>query len=82
MIGPRLYAFESIPSALRSDEVSKALKTTRKDRSQKGLRDYAILILLSRHGLRAGEVTALRLSDVDWQKDVLRIQHLKNGGPS
>lgn len=82
VIGPRLYAFESIPSALRSDEVSKALETTRKDRSQNGLRDYAILILLSSYGLRAGEVTALRLSDVDWQRDVLRIQHLKNGGTS
>jgi integrase/recombinase XerD len=30
----------------------------------------------------AGDVAALRLSDVDWQRDVLRIQHSKNGGPS
>jgi integrase/recombinase XerD len=82
VIGPKLYAFESIPLALRADEVRKVLETTRKDRSQKGLRDYAILILLSSYGLRAGEVTALRLSDVDWQRDVLRIQHSKNGGPS
>jgi len=82
VIGPKRYAFESIPLALRSDEVRKVLETTRKDRSQKGLRDYAILILLSSYGLRAGEVTALRLSDVDWQRDVLRIQHSKNGGPS
>lgn len=82
VIGPRLYAFESTPSALRPDEVSKVLETTRKDRSQKGLRDYAILILLSSYGLRAGEVTTLRLSDVDWQRDALRIQHSKNGGLS
>jgi integrase/recombinase XerD len=82
VIGPTLYTFESIPLALRSDEVRKVLETTRKDRSQKGLRDYAILILLSSYGLRAGEVTALRLSDVDWQRDVLRIQHSKNGGSS
>jgi site-specific recombinase XerD len=82
VIGPKRYAFESIPLALRSDEVRKVLETTHKDRSQKGLRDYAILTLLSSYGLRAGEVTALRLSDVDWQRDVLRIQHSKNGGPS
>jgi site-specific recombinase XerD len=82
VIGPTLYAFESIPSALRADEVSKVLETTRADRSQKGLRDYAILMLLSSYGLRAGEVTALRLSDVDWQRDVLRIQHSKNGESS
>ena len=82
VIGPTLYAFESIPSALRSEEVNKVLETTRKDRSPKGLRDYAILILLSSYGLRAGEVTTLRLSDVDWQRDVLRIQHSKSGESS
>jgi site-specific recombinase XerD len=31
-----------------------------------GLRDHAILMLLIRLGLRAGEVAALRLNDVDW----------------
>jgi len=47
VIGPTLYAFERIPSALRSNEVSIVLETRRKDRSRKGLRDYAILMLLS-----------------------------------
>ena len=32
-----------------------------------GRRDYAILLLLVRFGLRAGEVAALRLDDVDWR---------------
>jgi integrase/recombinase XerD len=32
-----------------------------------GRRDYAILILLARLGLRSGEVAALRLADVDWR---------------
>ena len=32
-----------------------------------GRRDYAILILLARLGLRAGEVAALRLDDIDWR---------------
>jgi integrase/recombinase XerD len=82
VIGPTVYAFEGIPSALRFDEVSKILETTRKDRSQKGLRDYAVLMLLSSYGLRAGEVTALRLSDVDWRRNMLRIQLSKNGGLS
>jgi site-specific recombinase XerD len=82
VIGPTLYAFESIASALHSDEVSIVLETTRKDRSRKGLRDYAILMLLSSYGLRAGEAAALRLSDVDWQKDVLRIRHSKTGACS
>lgn len=32
-----------------------------------GLRDRAVLMLLSRLGLRAGEVTRLRLDDIDWR---------------
>jgi integrase/recombinase XerD len=38
------------------------------DRSREiGRRDYAILVLLVRLGLRAGEVSALTLDDVDWR---------------
>ncbi len=36
-------------------------------RCTQGLRDYAILLLLARLGLRAGEVVAMRLSDLDWE---------------
>jgi integrase/recombinase XerD len=32
-----------------------------------GRRDYAILVLLARLGLRAAEVAALRLDDIDWR---------------
>jgi integrase/recombinase XerD len=32
-----------------------------------GLRDFAILAVLARLGLRAGEVTALELGDIDWR---------------
>lgn len=38
-----------------------------------GLRDYAILTLLIRLGLRAGEVAALGLDDVDWRSGELVI---------
>ncbi len=39
-----------------------------------GLRDYAILLLLARLGLRAGEVVALRLSDLDWISGEITIR--------
>ena len=48
----------------------------------KGLRDYAILTLLSTYGVRAGEITALRLDDVDWRKEIVRIRHSKTGAIS
>ncbi len=39
-----------------------------------GRRDYAILLLLARLGLRAGEVVALTLEDLDWQAGVLTVR--------
>jgi integrase/recombinase XerD len=78
-IGPRCYAFESIPSSLQLEEVRAVGETTRKDRSREGRRDYAILSLLSTYGLRAGEITTLRLEDVDWRSEVLRVRHSKTG---
>jgi site-specific recombinase XerD len=82
VLTPSLYAFESIPSALRAQEVRKVLATTRKDCTPKGIRDYAILMLLSTYGVRAGEVVALSLDDIDWRKEVIRIRHSKTGSTS
>lgn len=82
VIGPTLYAFESIPSALRAEDVKRVLETTRQDRSPIGRRDYAILMLLATYGLRAGEVTALRLKDIDWRHETMHIRHSKTGAHS
>ena len=49
------------------------------DRSRPvGQRDFAILTLLVRLGLRAGEVAALRLDDIDWRAGTVVI-HGKGG---
>jgi integrase/recombinase XerD len=79
IIAPMLYAYESIPSTLSSDQIETVLKSVQKDRSPMGLRDYAILRLLSTYGLRAGEITHLRLDDIDWRAETLRIRHSKTG---
>jgi site-specific recombinase XerD len=82
VIAPMLYAFESIPSALRSGDVEKILAATRQDCTRKGIRDYAMLMLISKYGVRSGEIATLRLDDVDWRKEVLRIRHSKTGAIS
>jgi integrase/recombinase XerD len=82
MIGPRVYTDEGIPSALRAEDVLRVLAVTRADHSALGRRDYAIVLLLARYGLRAGEVTALRLEDLDWRHERLRIHHAKTGAHS
>jgi len=39
-----------------------------------GQRDFAILLLLSRLGLRAGEVAQLQLDDLDWRRGLLLVR--------
>ena len=79
---PTLYALESIPSALRPEDIRAVVETTRNDHSPKGLRDYAILMLLSTYGLRAGEITQLQLDDIDWRGDRFCVHHTKTGAQS
>jgi integrase len=62
--------------------VTKVLAAAQQDRTPKGIRDYAILMLLSAYGLRAGEITALRLKDVDWRRDIIHIRHKKTSATS
>lgn len=38
-----------------------------------GIRDRAILLLLARLGLRAGDIMRLRIDDIDWQQGSLRV---------
>jgi integrase/recombinase XerD len=82
VVSPRIYTFESIPSAFRAEDVKKVLAAAQEDRTPKGIRDCAILMLLSTYGLRAGEITGLRLEDVDWRRDIIHIRHKKTGAIS
>jgi integrase/recombinase XerD len=43
-----------------------------------GRRDYAILLLLARLGLRAGEVTAIQVADIDWRAGELLVRGKAN----
>src|SRR3954468_17777174 len=43
-------------------------------RTRVGRRDHAIIILLARLGLRAGEVAALQLADIDWRSGELLVR--------
>jgi site-specific recombinase XerD len=79
---PMLYAYESIPSVLSPQQIDAVVRTCHGDRSPKGLRDHAIVLLLTTYGLRAGEIARLRLDDVDWRADRLRIRHSKTGSQS
>ena len=54
------------PPALTEAELSRLLRSCDRRRGQ-GRRDYALLMAMSRLGLRAGEIAALSLDDLDWR---------------
>jgi site-specific recombinase XerD len=63
----------TLPRGLDPGMVSKLLASCDR-RTLAGRRDYAILLLLARLGLRAGEVAGLRLDDVDWRRGEVLIR--------
>jgi len=75
--GPSRYDFEDIPRAFTENQVKTVLATTRRDRSITGLRDYAMLLMLATYGMRAGELIRLRLDDIDWRVERLRVRQSK-----
>ena len=76
--GPRTYRLSEIPRAITAADVGRTLAAVER-RSIVGRRDYAILMLLVVYGLRAREVAALTLDDVDWRASVLHVRGRKAG---
>jgi site-specific recombinase XerD len=62
-----------LPRFLEAKQVERVLRSCDR-RTRIGKRDYAILLLLARLGLRAGEVAGLTLDDIDWRTGQLLIR--------
>jgi len=67
----------NIPKALPQDQIELLLAGF-SSRTSTERRDYAILLLLARLGLRAGEIASLKLEDIDWQAGLISV-HGKSG---
>jgi integrase/recombinase XerD len=76
--GPRTYRLAEIPRAVAWDDVMRTLKSVDR-RSPLGKRDYAILLLLTVYGMRAREVAALTLDDIEWRTATLFVRGRKAG---
>lgn len=63
----------ALPRGVEPDRVAKMLECCDRQTAV-GRRDYAILIVLARLGLRAGEVAALTLDDIDWRAGDLVVR--------
>jgi integrase len=60
------WRLSTAPKHLTPEEVYRVLRTGHR-RTTSSRRDYGILLLLARLGLRAGEVVALQLDDINWR---------------
>lgn len=70
------YYYPSIPSTWEPSEVKRMLDTIDQG-SPVGKRDYAILLLVANLGIRAGDIKALKLSDLDWTAKTITITQEK-----
>jgi site-specific recombinase XerD len=67
------WSLSSVPKFLSAEQIQRVLDSCDRDTAI-GKRDYAILLLLAQLGLRAGEVAALRLDDIDWEAGLITIR--------
>lgn len=77
---PRLYRGEQLPRALAWDVVQAFLGAIERS-TPRGQRDYAMLLLLATYGLRVSEVAALRLDDLAWRTERIRVPRPKVSAP-
>lgn len=73
------WRLSGLPKGLEPGQLRRLLASCDR-RTSTGRRDFAILLLLSRLGLRAGEVAGLGLDDIDWHRGELTIVGKGNRG--
>lgn len=65
----RAWPWEDVQRLLRGVDTSTAA----------GLRDHALLLMMSTYGLGAGEVIRLQLQDIDWNAGTIQVMRAKTG---
>jgi integrase len=68
-----VWSLSTLPKFLPAGAVPRVL-TRCEQKSPDGKRNYAVLLLLARLGLRACEIVALNLSDIDWKNGRITVR--------
>lgn len=77
---PRHYRLATLPDVLTEADVERLLAAV--DRSTPvGRRDYAVLLLAARYGLRPCDIRQLSLDHIQWRRARLEIRQAKTGRP-
>jgi site-specific recombinase XerD len=66
------WRLSTLPKSIEPDQVERLLRSCDR-RTAAGRRDHAVLLLLARLGLRAGEVASLSLDDIDWEAGEITV---------
>lgn len=67
------WRLSSLPRYLGAPDVERVIASCDVTTTS-GLRDRAVLLLLARLGLRAGDIVAMQLDDVDWDRSTLKVR--------
>ncbi len=73
---PTIYSLAGLPQGPSWEQVQRLVASLNTERPGH-IRDRAIILLLAVYGLRIGEVCGLRLDDLDWANEKLRIRRPK-----
>jgi integrase len=67
------WSLSTVPKFLPAGTVQRVLSQCERETAD-GKRNYAVLLMLARLGLRACEIVALNLDDIDWDNGLLTIR--------
>jgi len=67
------WRLSTLPRYITGEEVIRVLGSCDRHTAT-GRRDYALLLLLARLGLRAGEIVAMQLDDIDWRSGKILVR--------
>lgn len=76
-VGPRRVRVLPCFTAQETANIVAAIETG----SAHGKRDHAMVVLALSTGLRGGDITALRLDEIDWRRDEIRMVQHKTSAP-
>jgi len=72
------FKLAGLPQTLAKEDIKKIIGAV--DRSTPlGRRDYAMLLVLATYGIRGGQLCALKLDDIAWRRETLRVRAAKGG---
>ena len=77
---PHYKRNSSLPSVYSADEVRETLASIDMG-NPCGIRNYAMILLIARLGLRSSDVANLRFSNIDWENDKIHLTQVKTGNP-